>query len=682
MILTQNLIRLTKADAFNEYNLVLNSETTEYTKWYSDSEDNERFYDGGEQQWTADEIEGMQERGQYTMTMNIVKKAIDAEVGIFTANKPKMICLPTKEDTGLAGIGSEILDQSYRDSNGLLTLREIMFNAYRTNMGFAFVRYDESDKVVFDKLSFRNVKVAPNTKSAMWEDAPWIAVTKWVPVEEAKAIFNIPTLTTSFPTEFGISKPEYKQNFETKELFTANGKYVNLIEKYKKVKYRTSQGMLSTRIEKRTMIGYEYMWVEMLPASIKDYPIIPLYSVLSDNPYKYSEMHYLKDPQRFVNKMYNETIRSAQAMSSGKVIVRTSDVPLGDVEAFGDNWANPGAIVELNPGAQDPIVVHPDPLNQAYFGMYQEAVNHLHKASLPADIMGYGDSTKESPNQDLNSKREMVMDTLKIPAGIFETFLSTLGKSILQHAQAYLSEDTLLKITSGGIALKELEMDQKKGLDASNDKNIQSYIQKEVEQNKRILAEVEIEVADSRRRIAKVDALADLIQKHETLDMEIEIVADSYSPTYAASKYNMAERMVEKGAMPPDLLLDFSLLPDKEEIKDKVNSIRSLSSQLEQANEQIEQMKGELEKQGQEYSQLQKKNIDVKNQARHDSIYKDERAKSYVNKQQMQMDRQSKAQDLEFQIKELLLELKANKESLAGLTLEDIQNAIMSEQTY
>jgi len=677
-----NLIRLNVTEALKEYNIVLNGQSIEYTKWYADSEDNERFYDGGDQQWTEDEIEAMEDRGQYTMTMNIVKKAIDAEVGIFTANKPKMICMPTREDTGLAEVGSELLDQSYRDSNGLLTIREILFNAYRTNMGFAAVRYDEADKVIFEKLSFRDVKVAPNTKDAMWRNAPWIAISRWVPVEEVKAVYNIPSLSTSFPYEFNSLSTQYKQDFKAQELFSTDRQYVNLIEKYKKIKYRTADGKLSSRIEKRTLIGYEYMWTEVLPLAIKDYPIIPLYSSLSDNPYKYSEMHFLRDPQRFVNKMYNETIRSAQAMSSGKVIVRTSDIPNGDVEAFGDNWANPGAIVELNPGAQEPIVVHPDALNQAYFGMYKEAVQHLHKVSLPEDTMGYGESDGKGPTQDLNAKREMVMDTLKIPAGLFEQFLSTLGKVILQHYQAYVSEDTILKVTGGAIALKEIEDAQKRGLDTSNEKNIKSYIQKEVEQNGKTVEEVEVEISNIKSKVNKVDALADLIQKHETLDMEIEIVTDSYSPTYAASKYNMAERMVEKGALPPDMLLDFSPLPNKEEIKTKVNSIRSLSNQVQGLTKQLEEAQSEIDKKEQDYTQLQRSMTDVKNQSRHDGIYKDERAKSYVNKQAMAMDRQKANQDLEFQIKELLLELKASKESLAGLTLEDIQNAIMNEQQY
>ena len=80
------LVRLGTREAFNIYNKVYADVDQNYIKFINDSADNEKFYEGGKQQWTPDELEAQSERGQYTMTMNIVKKAIDSMVGMFTAS--------------------------------------------------------------------------------------------------------------------------------------------------------------------------------------------------------------------------------------------------------------------------------------------------------------------------------------------------------------------------------------------------------------------------------------------------------------------------------------------------------------------------------------------------------------------------------------------------------------------
>ena len=91
------------------------------------------------------------------------------------------------------------------------------------------------------------------------------------------------------------------------------------------------------------MLGYKLCYEEIMPPEVSEYPIVPMYADYSDSKYKYGEVHHLKDPQRFLNKMFNETVRSAQAMSSGKVLLRKNEIPNGNIDEFMDNWNKPTA---------------------------------------------------------------------------------------------------------------------------------------------------------------------------------------------------------------------------------------------------------------------------------------------------------------------------------------------------
>jgi hypothetical protein len=654
MPIENGLIKLDSTEAWKAYSRIRNAETAEYVKFCKDCADNEKFAQGADNQWTAEEIEALDRRGGYRISMDLTRKAIQSIVGLFTANKPTFKAIPVDDESSkISSMANRLLDYTYRTSDGQLTNIDILNSAYRSNIAYAYV-YPYKNSIKYTKLTYNQVIVDPNSKDMLFRDADYIWIKKWVPIEKVKALYNIETLS-SMPVD--IVSSTYSMGFDTKQLYDNTRQYMLIYEGYRKM-IVNDNGERYDRIIRETLIGYEYMFREVLPKDIQDYPIIPVYSELNDNPYKRSEMHYMKDPQRFINKMYNITIMNAQATGSSKLVVRTTDIPGEDLEAFSDRWSIPGSVNEINPGAEAPVVVGAQPLSNAFFTLYQDAVRHLFTvySSLGLDTPGQ-DSSQVDTNATLFEKREAVMDSLRIASSIYTTFLSQLGKCIIQGYAAYIDNDVVVKILNASEIMGQIDADRKAGLDVRDEESVKTWMEA---RSKEGVPEEEMKeyIEEAKDRAEYIETIIMFTDGKVNMDVEIEVVKDSYAPTFEASRFSMALNLAKLGAIDPDTLLEMAPLDEKEKIIKRIGKKRLLESKVQELTDQLEKLSQELEKKDKEIEKSTKDQIKLKEEARFDKLYGDQRAKSYVNKQQLGMDRQLKNNELEYKVKEYLLSLK------------------------
>lgn len=668
------LIRLSSHEAYLKYSQINAMETQDRAKWLADCNSNESFFQGGENQWTVEELEALNERGGYTTTMDMTRKAILSIVGMLTANKPDLRAIPNgKDDQAHAKIRTMQLKQTWKDADGLLRTREIATNAYKANIAYAFVT-PWRNRVTFRMLTFSQVVVEPSSIDPMFRDAESITIKKWLPVERVKAVYGVESINTSYPTDWSTN--DFNKNQKTTQLFDNSRRYMQIFEQYRKMPVRQPNGEIKTRIVREILIGYEYLYRDVLPESITEYPIIPLYSGISTNPLKYSELHYMKEPQRFINKMYNITIMNAQATGSPKVFVRSTDIPNEDVDTFANNYAIPGSINELNPGAEAPIVVQAQPLNNAFFTLYQDATQYLFRIYSSMGLDGGAvDSSGQNSSVSLYEKREAVMDSLKVISGIYEAFLKQLGVCILQAWSAYVNKDEIVKCTDAINMVKQVEADLQNGLDVKNEQNLQSWVQMMLQKGVQ-QAEIDEYIIEAKERSDFIDAVFDTINNINDLEYDVDIVPDSYAPSYQAGKFNIALQLAQSGAVDAETLLELAPLDDKDKIIRRMSITKQLQSQNQQMQEQMQKMQQELDAKNKEIENALKQISVIK----HDTdLYKvgvDERYKAKGNVQQDKMMTIEKSRQLDYAIKELMLELKENKDELKGLTVPDVQNAI------
>lgn len=646
--------KLIKNEAMQEYNIISSAHTTQYSNWLKDGDQNLVFYDGGQSQWTKSEIDAMDNRGQYTLTLNATRKAILGMVGMFTSAKPKFRCDPVgSTDNALAGIATALIDHSYRISGGTFTIAEILLNAFKTNVHYAVVRAIGNDKVIFEGLSYRDV-IVQNASNMMFTNAEWIAVKKYVPIERVQVLFGVKPTMTTFPTEWITSDTTYVSNSSKLRLFDDTKKYVLVFERFIKF-YENINGKIRSRIKKRVLLGYEHVYEDILPESITEYPIIPMYAELSNNQFVFGEVHFLKDNQRFMNKMINEVVRSAQAMSSGKVIVRKNEIPNGDADEFADNWSLPGAVVVLQPGAQRPDIVNPTPLNGAYFDMFQNAYAMFSGLNISGDAQKFNDlATDPARKQEWDS---MITASLRMPATIFDAFLGQLGKVILQHYQAYIDNDNLVKILDAMEDIRIVKSAQDKRLDPTTDEGIRLWSD-EMEKNKMSLEEIDETVVTAKKSLERIDAIYDFLNNPDILYTDIQIETESYTSTNSMNKFKMMYQLAEKGMIPPEIIVDYLPVDDKDAIKLKIERMRNASRQVDSLNKQVEELSKQLEKLSEENRKIKDRSIDVQNQAKHDYMVKDAMLKKLKAKIDSNVNSKIQSSEAKLALKELLLDLK------------------------
>lgn len=646
--------KLVRTEAREEYNIISSAHTPQYANWLKDGDQNLIFYDGGTSQWTADEITAMDERGQFTLTMNATRKAVLGMTGMFTSAKPKFRCDPVgRTDNAIAGISTALIDHSYRISGGTFTIANILFNAFKTNVHYAIVRAIGNDKVIFEGASYRDVLVS-GASNMMFTNAEWIAVKKFVPIERVEVLFGVRPTQTSFPTEWITMDSTYVTNQSKLKLFDDTKNYVLIFERYIKF-HEKIDGKIRSRIKKRVLIGYEHVYEEVLPVEISEYPIIPMYAELSPNQFVYGEVHFLKDIQRFMNKMINEVMRSAQAMSSGKVIVRKNEIPNGDADEFANNWSLPGAVVVLQPGAQRPDIVNPTPLNGAYFEMFQSAYSMFSGLNISGDAQKFNDiATDPAKKQEWDS---MITASLRMPATIFDAFLGQLGKVILQHYQAYVENDHLVAILDAMEDIDIVKKAQEMQLDASTSEGIRLWSDK-MEKEGMSLEQIDETVVEAKRALERMDAVYDFMNNPDILYTDIQIETESYTSTNSMNKFKMMYQLAEKGMIPPEIIVDYLPVDDKDSIKLKIERSRNASRQVDQLNKQLESLTKEVEKLSDENRKIKDQSIDVKNQSKHDYQAKDAMLKKLKAKIDSNLNAKIQSTEARLALKELLLDLK------------------------
>lgn len=671
---TSNLIKLSSHQAYLRYSEINALNTSHRINWIKDCENNDTFSEGGENQWTEEELAALKKRGNYTVTMDMTRKAISGIVGMFTANKPDLRAVCSTEGyESAAKIRTMQLKQTFKDSDGLLRLREILTNAYRSNIAYAFVS-PFKNRVTFRMLTYKQVMVEQSSTDPLFRDAEFIVITKWTEVEKVKAMFGVESINTTYPTD--VNGTEFHMTNPNMRLYNGINRYMQLFEIYKKIPVRQEDGSIVTRISREILIGYQYLYKDILPPSITEYPIIPVYSSLSSNPLKHSEMHFMKEGQRFINKMYNITIMNAQATGSPKVFVRTTDIPNEDIETFSNNYAIPGSINELNPGAEAPVLVQAQPINNAFFTLYQDATQYLFRiySSLGLD----GNATDSSANNNaagLYEKREAVMDSLKTMSGIYESFLKQLGKCILQAWSAYVNKDEVVKTCNANRVLKQVEEDISVGLDVKNKESIAKWTQ-EMKKNNFQDAEIEQLLFDAKERSEFIDAIFDNITGIDDLEYGVTIVQDSYSPSYQASKFNIAMQLAGNGVIDSETLLKLSPLDDKEAILRRLSVTKQLQSQNKELQEMVQKLQQELESKDQQVTDAVNQISNIKHETDLYKVGVDARYKSKENTKTERVSSMLKGKELDFAIRDLLLTLKENKDQVKNLSYEEIRNAI------
>ena len=122
------------------------------------------------------------------------------------------------------------------------------------------------------------------------------------------------------------------------------------------------------RIRFTIVVGDKLLYNEILP--IKDYPIVPFVYQYTGTPYPVSAVNPLVGKQQEINKAHQILIHNANLASNLRWMYEEGSVPEDEWEKYS---SAPGALLKYRQGFAPPTPVQPLPLNNAFYGITQNA---------------------------------------------------------------------------------------------------------------------------------------------------------------------------------------------------------------------------------------------------------------------------------------------------------------------
>ncbi len=609
----------------------------QYTTWKDLCKSNRSFY-YGDQLSSADSAV-LAERGQYEIVVNKIRKAIRGIVGLLAASLPKynVVSMIGDDafDTYITTLSNRMLDWTWQNSGGIHFLQRAVKRAAVDNISYIHLMYTSTHKLAYELLSYDDVIVDPSSKHPTFDDAEQIVYMRKISVEKAKAIYKVgndivtdytPVINTS-----GVDLVGSLSSFLDK-VYDTSKRYVTVYECYRKIYLAASEDQpAAMRIMKETLVGYMHAYRQILPEEIRDYPIVPIYSEDTENPYKQGEVVFLKDLQQFINKCFGVVILNAQTLSNPKVFVKETDIPDNDIESFRNNYSNPGSISVLSQTSQPPMLVPGQPLNSAFYQLYMEASSQLEMATIPLQSMGFQDSKKTQQISALLEMRESVIDSYKDFMSNIELSMAQLGRVTLQYASAYLKGQRIIKLFGDKNDLMRIQLNSQRQLDINNPDAVAQWKAQQMEQGVPA-EEIDSMLIEAEKDEAVARALMYYDNRARFSDCDIFVTMGSTTQTYESSMLRLMLELLDRGIVFPEDVLKHSPVSNKEELINKHNQVKQQQYQIED----LTRMNEELEKTVQTLtSETDKARRDVaftEHQAKLYKIEVDKRAKEYLNK--------------------------------------------------
>ena len=198
------------------------------------------------------------------------------------------------------------------------------------------------------------------------------------------------------------------------------------------------------RIKQTVAVGDKLLYENILPDTIKDYPVVPFHYKWTGTPYPMSAVAPLIGKQQEINKAHQIMVHNASLGSSLRWMYEEGSI---DAEQWEKYSSSPGALLPIRPGVERPTPVMPAPLSSAFFQIVQQGKSDMeYLAGIYSSMMGDAGGASETYRgmlalDEYGTRRiKQWMNTSIEPA------LRQLGKVVLAFSQAAYSAHKRFRI--------------------------------------------------------------------------------------------------------------------------------------------------------------------------------------------------------------------------------------------
>tara|TARA_R100001530_G_scaffold27131_1_gene21664 strand:- start:1334 stop:3484 length:2151 start_codon:yes stop_codon:yes gene_type:complete len=306
------------------------------------------------------------------------------------------------------------------------------------------------------------------------------------------------------------------------------------------------------RVCQVVVIGDQLLYKRVMP--IENYPIVPFMNIHTRTPYPMSDVRMCKDMQEYINKTRSLIIAHATTSTNVKILVPAGSV---DMREFESKWSQPGVAIEVDFDQGQPQPVQPLPLPNELYQNEQTAKSDIdHQLGLYELMMG---NSQAAPH------------TYKATVSI-DDFGQRKIKSKLADIEAGLS-----RVCAVAIPLMQ-----------------QLY------QEEKVIRLVQPNNTTSEYLINKnyYDDFTDSVEKWNDIGIgryDVVIVTGSTLPTNRFAQLEMYMDAYKNGIIDKEEVLKKTEIFDVEGVLMRTDTIEQLQGQLQQAQEQIKQLSGDMQ---------------------------------------------------------------------------------------
>ena len=657
--------------------------------WEIEARNDIDFYHGNH--FTNAESEEMQSRNQADVPMDRISPAIEKLKSVLTAKPPVFTAVPREDsDVKVASAWRTILGYVWQISSGDVHMKDAIHDYAVTGLGYLYVYIDnEADfgkgEVKFTSVNPFRVYVPPSSRDRFFQDADSIILSTILTGEQIVNLY--PFLGAQMDEETGevipgiieeiseYSEEDYpnaqnknvmviKTPAEAKDLDHFNHEKYQILERFYKTKvpfYRVVDSrsgeemvmneqefaafleenpgvferglmnfeeVLQTRIGVVATVGEVLLYESVLNTDV--YPIVPLPNIWSGTPYPKSDVSRTRPMQRLLNKLWSLALSHAQASAGLKLLV-----PLGSaingLEQLERDWANPNAVIEVDTSQGEPHYPAPTPLASEFYRLIEQAEFYIDFIfGLPEMMHGF---SEKAPDTVRGTERMMMLGSERPKSKLrdIEFGINIIGRLLYSFSKGHYTFQKIFRLIQPNNNINEVSVN-----------TLYSDMNPTV-----------IDIAKDRNNIGQHD---------------VRIEAGSTLPTSKWAEYGVYFEAYQAGLIDrTEVLKKNPEIFDKESILSRMSEIAQLQQSNEQLQQQIKELRGDLQT-AQRESVQDKKRVAVEKFKRDLSeVRSDAKAEKKVQANKL-------ADTVKFEL-EKLKPIVEDMQSGVGSTPEDIETS-------
>jgi len=585
--------------------------------WETEARSDIDFYHGNH--FSNAESEELQSRNQADVAMDRISPAIEKLKSVITAKPPVFTAIPREDsDTKVASAWRTILGYVWQVSSGDVHMKEAIHDYAVTGLGYLYVYIDhEADfgkgEVKFTSVNPFRVYVPPSSRDRFFQDADSIILSTILTGDQIVNLYPflgaqmdeetqeiIPGLIEEissyseedFPEGQNKNSMAIQTPAEVKDLDSFSSERYQILERFFKTKvpfYRVldsrsgeemvlsdeefaaflqenpgvfERGLMSfeevlqTRIGVVATVGEVVLYETVLNTDV--YPVVPLPNIWSGTPYPKSDVSRTRPMQRLLNKLWSLALSHAQASAGLKLLV-----PLGSaingLDQLERDWANPNAVIEIDTSQGEPHYPAPTPLASEFYRLIEQAEFYIDFIfGLPEMMHGFAE---KAPDTVRGTERMMMLGSERPKSKLrdIEFSVNIIGRLLYSFCKGHYTFQKMFRLVQPNNNINEVSVNM-----LYSDMN-----------------QTVIDIAKDRNNIGQHD---------------VRIEPGSTLPTSKWAEYGVYFEAYQAGLIDrTEVLKKNPEIFDKESILSRMGEIAQLQQANEQLQQQVKELRGDLQ---------------------------------------------------------------------------------------